>query len=234
AMNFIFDLAKAGTMAPGLNYGFERMLHGEQYTKLERPMPTKAKLKHKAKIVDIQDKKKGALVVTEIKSYDEAGDLLVTNQIRTFVRGAGGWTSDESSSPTPAKHVPPDRAPDFVVEEPTRPDQGLLYRLSGDWNPLHADPNFAKAMQFDRPILHGLCTFGFTTRHVLSKCAPDGDVRYFESIDVRFAKAVYPGDTLVTEMWKDGTTVIFQTRVKERDEVCLSNAAVTLYASPPG
>ncbi len=231
AINFILDLAKQGVSAPGLNYGFDRVLHGEQYTKLERPLPKSATLTHQAVITDIFDKGKGAIVVTEIKSYDEDGDLLLTNAFRTFVRGAGGWGGDRGSSVE--RNVPPDRAPDFVVEEQTDQNQGLLYRLSGDWNPLHADPAFAKAMQFDRPILHGLCTFGFATRHVLSKCAPQGDVRYFESIDVRFAKSVYPGDTLVTEMWKDGLKVVFRTKVKERDEVVLSNSAITLYAQIP-
>ncbi|MEM7677873.1 MAG: SDR family NAD(P)-dependent oxidoreductase, partial [Myxococcota bacterium] len=154
AMNIIYDLAKSGTVAPGLNYGLERMLHGEQYTKLERPLPARARLKHRAKIIDIQDKKKGALVVTEIKSYDEQDALLVTNEFRTFVRGAGGWRTDDKKESRPAvSHAPPDRVPDFAVEEATRPDQGLLYRLSGDWNPLHADPSFAQAMKFDGPIL---------------------------------------------------------------------------------
>ena len=230
-LNFMVELYKRGENAPGLNYGFERILHGEQYTKIERPLPPSAELTHRAKITDIFDKGKGALVVTEVQSFDEDGDLLITNKFVSFIRGAGGWGGDRG--PSVEVNVPPERAPDFVVEEKTSDNQALLYRLSGDWNPLHADPAFAQAMSFDRPILHGLCTFGFATRHVLSKCAPDGDVRYFESISVRFAKSVYPGDTLVTEMWKDGRTIVFRTKVKERDEVVLSHACITLYESIP-
>ena len=231
AINFMLGLAQKGITAPGTNFGIERTLHGEQYTKIERPLPPQATLTHRAKITDILDKGKGAVVVTEIRSYDETGDLLLTNEFRAFVIGAGGWGGKRGE--TIERNVPPNRPPDFVVEEPTSENQGLLYRLSGDWNPLHADPSIAKAMNFDRPILHGLCTFGFATRHVLANCAPDGDVRFFESIDVRFSRSVYPGDTLVTEMWKDGRKVIFQTKVKERDEVVLSNCAITLYERIP-
>ena len=231
AVNLVLEWGKKGITAPGLHFGLDRVLHGEQYTRLLRPLPKHAKLTHKARIKDIFDKGKGALVITEIESFDEDGDLLIVNELTTFVRGAGGWGGDRG--PSADVHTPPDRAPDHVVEEQTKDNQALLYRLSGDWNPLHADPNFAKAMNFDKPILHGLCTFGFAARHVLSKMAPDGDVRYFESIKVRFAKSVFPGETLVTEMWKTDAGVVFQTKVKERDEVVISNACITLYDEIP-
>jgi 3-hydroxyacyl-CoA dehydrogenase/3a,7a,12a-trihydroxy-5b-cholest-24-enoyl-CoA hydratase len=232
AINWMLDMGKRGVTAPGIKYGIDRVLHGEQYTELARPLPPKAKLRHEARIKDIFDKGKGALVVTEVKSYDEDDELLITNEITTFVRGAGGWGGDRG--PSADVNVAPGRAPDFVVEEATLPNQALLYRLSGDWNPLHADPAFAKAMSFDRPILHGLCTFGFAARHVIAKCAKDGDPRYFKNIRVRFAESVYPGDTLVTEIWKESDTrVVFQVKVKERDEVVISNAAIELYESIP-
>merc|ERR1712025_86991 len=165
-------MGKEGITAPGLSYGLDRVLHGEQYTELKRPLPKHAKLTHRARISDIFDKGKGALVVTEVKSYDEDDELLMVNRITTFVRGAGGWGGDRG--PSSDVNGPPERAPDAVVEEKTAENQALLYRLSGDWNPLHADPSFAQAMKFDKPILHGLCTFGFAARHVLSKFAPDG------------------------------------------------------------
>ena len=232
AINVILEQAKKGVTAPGLHYGFDRVLHGEQVTELERPLPPHAKLRHEARIKDIFDKGKGALVVTEIDSYDEDGDLLVHNEVRTFVRGAGGWGGDRG--PSAEVNVPPDRAPDAVVEEHIPENQALLYRLSGDWNPLHADPSFAKAFGFDRPILHGLCTFGYAGRHVIAKLAPKGDPRFFKRIEVRFAKNVFPGETLVTEMWKESDLrVVFRCKVKERDEVVISNAALELYEQIP-
>ncbi len=232
AINVILEQAKKGVTAPGLRYGLDRILHGEQYTELLRPLPPHATLRHEARIKDIFDKGKGAIVITEIESFDEDGELLVKNEVTTFVRGAGGWGGDRG--PSAEVNVAPERAPDAVVEERIPENQALLYRLSGDWNPLHADPSFAKAFGFDRPILHGLCTFGYAGRHVIAALAPQGDPRYFKSIKVRFAKNVYPGDTLITEMWKDGEhRVVFRCKVKERDEVVISNAAVELYESIP-
>ena len=232
AINAILEQAKKGVTAPGLKYGLDRILHGEQYTEIKRPLPPHAKLKHKARIEKIFDKGKGALVVTAIDSFDEDGDLLIHNEVTMFVRGAGGWGGDRG--PSVEQNVPPTRAPDAVVEEKIPENQALLYRLSGDWNPLHADPSFAKAFGFDRPILHGLCTFGYAGRHVISKMAPNGDPRFFKSIKVRFAKNVYPGDTLMTEMWKESDgRIVFTCKVKERDEVVLSNSAIQLYDQIP-
>jgi len=143
-------LAKEGKQAPGLNYGFDRVLHGEQYTEIKRPLPKSAKLTHKGKIKEIYDKGKFALVVTEITTYDESGEELVVNEMTTFVRGAGGFGG--SRGPSSEANMPPGRAPDAVVTELVPENQALLYRLSGDWNPLHADPSFAQAFGFQRPI----------------------------------------------------------------------------------
>jgi 3-hydroxyacyl-CoA dehydrogenase/3a,7a,12a-trihydroxy-5b-cholest-24-enoyl-CoA hydratase len=230
ALKAVFDMAKEGKQAPGLNYGFDRVLHGEQYTEVKAPLPRKANLTHKIRVKDIFDKGKNALVITEMRTYDESGRELVYNELTTFVRGAGGWGGDRG--PSADVNVPPERAPDKVIEEKTDPNQALLYRLSGDWNPLHADPNFAKAFGFEKPILHGLCTFGFAGRHVIKAFCND-DPRYFKSIKVRFAESVFPGETIVTEMWKDGDKVIFRSKVKERDKVVISNAAVELYKEIP-
>ncbi|HEX9100666.1 MAG TPA: SDR family NAD(P)-dependent oxidoreductase [Polyangia bacterium] len=231
ALKVIFEMAQKGTQAPGLHYGFDRILHGEQYTEVKRPLPPHAKLKHKVKIKDIYDKGKGAVVITAITTTDESGDELAYNEVSTFVRGAGGWGGDRG--PSTPENVAPERAPDAVVEEKTSANQALLYRLSGDWNPLHADPAFAKAFGFEKPILHGLCSFGFAARAVINSFAK-GDARIFKSVKVRFADSVFPGETLVTEMWKESPTrVVFRTRVKERDKVVISNAAVELYAEIP-
>ena len=147
------------------------------------------------------------------------------------VRGAGGWGGERG--PSGDGNAPPDRAPDAVVEQKISADQALLYRLSGDWNPLHADPAFAQAFGFPRPILHGLCTYGFAARHVI-KAFAGNDARLFKSIRARFAESVFPGETLVTEMWKEcAARVVFRTRIKERDKVAISNAAVELYAEIP-
>jgi 3-hydroxyacyl-CoA dehydrogenase/3a,7a,12a-trihydroxy-5b-cholest-24-enoyl-CoA hydratase len=232
AINMVFTQAKSGVNAPGLNFGLDRVLHGEQYTEIKRPLPRSGKLTTKAVIKNIYDKGKNALVVTEFTSYDENGDELIKNELTTFVRGAGGWGGDRG--PSADVNTPPDRAPDKVIEDKTSENQALLYRLSGDWNPLHADPGFAKAFGFQKPILHGLCSFGFATRHVAAAFAPEGNPDYVRSIKARFASTVLPGETLVTEMWKEGDTkIIFRTKIKERGEVCISNAAVELWQELP-
>jgi 3-hydroxyacyl-CoA dehydrogenase/3a,7a,12a-trihydroxy-5b-cholest-24-enoyl-CoA hydratase len=231
ALAMVFDAAKRGETAPGMNYGFDRILHGEQYTEVLRPLPTHAKLTHKAKIKEIWDKGKGAVVVMAIKTTDEDGNELFYNELSTFVRGAGGWGGERG--PSVELNVVPDKKPDAVVEEKTSEGQALLYRLTGDINPLHVDPSFAKAFGFDKPILHGLCTFGFATRHVI-KTFSKNDPRFFKSIKVRFSESVFPGETLVTEMWKDSDQkIIFRCKVKERDKVVISNAAIELYKEIP-
>jgi (3R)-3-hydroxyacyl-CoA dehydrogenase / 3a,7a,12a-trihydroxy-5b-cholest-24-enoyl-CoA hydratase / enoyl-CoA hydratase 2 len=226
----ILEAAKRGEQVPGLNYGFERILHGEQYTAITRPMPPKAKLTHKSVVKDIWDKGKNAVVVIETKSFDEAGDLLAENELTMVVRGAGGWGGERGPAQT---GVPaPERKPDAVVEQKIDAQQALLYRLNGDWNPLHADPSFAKNFGFDKPILHGLCTFGYAARHAVAKFA-GGDARLFKSIRARFAESVFPGETLVTELWKEGDRVLVRCKVKERDKEVLTNAVVELFAEVP-
>ncbi len=234
ALAMVFEMFKRGETAPGLNYGFDRILHGEQYTELNRPLPPRAKLTHKAKVKEIWDKGKGAVVVTAITSFDEDGNELVYNELSTYVRGAGGWGGERG--PATEINVAPEREPDAVVEEKISESQALLYRLSGDINPLHVDPGFAQAFGFKQPILHGLCTFGFAARHVI-KALSKNDPRLFKSIKVRFSESVFPGETLVTEMWKEpsdgGDKVVFRCKVKERDKVVISNAAVELYKEIP-
>ena len=232
AIGQLIEAAKKGQQAPGLTYGFDRILHGEQYMEVKRPLPPNAKLLHRAKIKDIFDKGKGALVVTEIHTYDEAsGDELVYNEFFTFVRGAGGWGGERG--PSADVNVPPERAPDQTISEQIPENQALLYRLTGDINPLHVDPSFATMFGFPKPILHGLCTFGFAGRHVI-KAFCGGDPRKFKSIKVRFADSVFPGETLITEMWKEGETkIVFRCRVKEREKTVISNAAIELYTEIP-
>jgi 3-hydroxyacyl-CoA dehydrogenase/3a,7a,12a-trihydroxy-5b-cholest-24-enoyl-CoA hydratase len=232
AINSVFTQAKQGITAPGLNYGLDRVLHGEQYTELKRPLPTKAKLTTRGTVKSIYDKGKGAVVNTEFITYDEHGDELIRNELATFVRGAGGWGGERG--PSADVNVPPDRPPDRVLIDKTSSNQALLYRLSGDWNPLHADPSFAKAFGFSRPILHGLCFFGYATRHVARAWAPDGNPAYIKSIKVRFASSVLPGQAIKTEMWKESDTrIIFRCKVEDTGEVCISNAAIELWKELP-
>ncbi|MBK9263333.1 MAG: SDR family NAD(P)-dependent oxidoreductase [Polyangiaceae bacterium] len=231
ALRALLDLARQGKTAPGMNYGLDRLLHGEQYMELTRPLPPTAKLTHKAKVKDIFDKGKNALIVTEIKSYDEAGEVLVINESTALIRGAGGWGGDRG--PSADVNVPPERAADATIEQKIPENQALLYRLNGDWNPLHADPSFASAFGFSKPILHGLCTFGYAARHVIRTFA-DGDARKFKSIKVRFADSVFPGETVITEMWKESDTrIVFRCKIKERDKVVISNAAIELWKEIP-
>lgn len=232
ALKVIFKLAAEGKSAPGLRYGFERVLHGEQYTEITRPWPPKARLSHRARISDIFDKGKNAVVITHIDTYDaDTGELLAKNDLSTFVRGAGGFGGERG--PSSDINNPPDRAADFVITEKLGEEQALIYRLSGDWNPLHVDPTFATAFGFPKPILHGLCTYGYLGRHVVTQIC-GGDPRYFRSIKVRFADIVFPGETLKIELWKESDTrVIARVTVVERNKVVISNAAVELYKDLP-
>jgi len=231
ALNGFMKLMQEGRQPPGLNVGFDRVLHGEQYTEIKRPLPPNATLKHKAKLRDAYDKGKDAIGIIDVSSFDESGEEVVKNEITFFLRGCGGWGGDRG--PSADINVPPAREPDAVIEEKVGESQALLYRLSGDWNPLHVDPDFARNFGFERPILHGLCTFGYVGRHVI-KAFCDNDPRRFKSIKVRFAKSVYPGDTLVTRMWKESDQrIVFETKAKERNEVVIKNAAIELYAQIP-
>lgn len=232
AVTFPFTMLWAIGSAPGLQFNPALLLHGEQYLQLHQPLPAEGTVANKGRIGDIYDKGSGALVLLDVDTYDEAGQPLATNQVSLFVRGIGGFGGERG--PSSRINIAPERAPDAVYEQATQPNQALLYRLtSGDRNPLHADPAFAAAGGFDRPILHGLCSFGFAARAVL-KIFGDNDPARFKSIKTRFSKHVFPGETLVTEMWRDDETasgltrIIFQTRAAERDEVVLSNAAVEL------
>ena len=224
--------AKEGALAlPGMNFGFDRLLHGEQYTEIKRPLPPHAKLKHTFKFKKALDKDPNAVVTFAITSTDENGNEVAYNEMTSFVKDAGGWGGERGDSGE--INVPPAREPDAVIEEKTDANQTLLYRLCGDWNPLHADPAFARAFGYDKPILHGLCTFGYAGRHVI-KAFSNNDGRYFKSIKVRFAKTVFPGETLETRMWKESDNrIVFETWVKERNEVVLKNAAIELFSEIP-
>jgi acyl dehydratase len=202
------------------------VLHGEQRIELHAPLPTRGTLTTTPTIRAIYDKGKGALLVVDAVTVDAQGRRLCTNTFGAFARGEGGFGGDRG--PSGPKHMPPDRAPDAVVAMPTLPQQALLYRLSGDMNPLHADPEFAKLGGYDRPILHGLCTFGHVGRAVLQRFCGNQPER-FRALDVRFAGVVFPGETIVTEMWKIAPgQIIVRARTQERGEAVITSAAATV------
>jgi acyl dehydratase len=187
------------------------LVHGEQKIELHQPLPVEGTMSITSTITGIYDKGSGAVIVTEGRAVDaKTGERLFTNTSSAFIRGEGGFGGDRG--PSGARNVAPDRAPDHQVTYQTKPDQALVYRLSGDRNPLHADPWFAKAGGFDRPILHGLCTYGFTGRALLHVLCGSDPTR-FVSMEGRFSKPVYPGDALTVAMWVDGNEAVFRTSV---------------------
>jgi acyl dehydratase len=193
------------------------LVHGEQAVELHAPLPVEGKISSVATVTGVYDKGSGAVVTAESVASDAAtGKAMFTTRSSMFIRGEGGWGGDRGPS---GKPEPPDRAADHQVTYQTRPDQALLYRLSGDRNPLHSDPKFAQMGGFDKPILHGLCTYGFTGRALLhTLCGSDPDK--FVSMSGRFSKPVYPGDTLTVSMWElGGGEAFFRTSTQRGDVV---------------
>ncbi|CRG91247.1 hypothetical protein PISL3812_08295 [Talaromyces islandicus] len=211
------------------NFSPMMLLHGEQYLEIRKfPIPTAAKTINVPKLVDVIDKGNAAVVVSGFTTKDaRTGEDLFYNESTVFIRGSGGFGG--SSKPTAARpkgaiaaYQPPKRQPDAVVEEKTSEDQAALYRLNGDRNPLHIDPEFSKVGGFKTPILHGLCSLGICGKHVYQKFGA------FKSLKVRFAGVVLPGQTLRTSLWKEGNSVVFQAIVVETGKPAISGAGVEL------
>jgi acyl dehydratase len=194
-----------------LEVDLSRFIHGEQAIKLYRPIPPEGKTVVEGEIANIHDKVKGALIVWRKKVMTQEGDPLAETESGVFYVGEGGFGGDPG--PKAETLEPPKGAqPDFTVSHFIPENQAVLYRLNGDFNPLHIDPDFAKRGGFPRPILHGLCTYGHAVRAILCK-ACDGDVGRFKEFNARLSGVVYPGDTLVTEGWRDkGSRYLIQSR----------------------
>jgi acyl dehydratase len=205
-------LAVGGASAFGSIGSFNpaMLVHGEQAITLHGPIPVKGEVETVGEITGIYDKGKGAVVeITSTSTDTTSGQPLFSSVMSAFIRGEGGFGGDRG--PSGPKNVAPDRAPDHQVTYQTRSDQALLYRLSGDRNPLHSDPAFAAFGGFDRPILHGLCSYGFTGRALLHTLCGSDPAR-FTGMEARFSSPVLPGEALTVKMWVDGDgAAIFQT-----------------------
>ena len=202
---------------------YTKLLHGEQGIRMHRPVPVEGTLIGRTKVVGVVDKGpgKGALVYTTRALTDAATGALVCEQESTsFLRGDGGLGGP--AGPTKPVHELPSRAPEKTVDIATLPQQALIYRLSGDYNPLHSDPAVGRAAGFKMPILHGLCTYGICG-HAVLKAYCDYDPARFKSFALRFTSPVMPGETIRTEMWKDGNVVSFRATVVERNVVAVNN-----------
>ncbi|KAK3765705.1 hypothetical protein RRG08_026180 [Elysia crispata] len=231
---------------PGFKFDGPKILHGEHYLELFKPLPRSGRLTSHFKVADILDKGTGLVKVYNVETFDENGEKVAFNQMLEFTVGAGNFGGKKRSEVVVpvASHSP--RNPDAFMEEKTSIDQGTvpcradspscfqmkiiaaLYRLAGDTNPLHIDPSFAAKGGLKTPILHGLCTFGHAVRHVMTKFA-NNDMSLFKAVKVRFAKPVLPGQTLRTEMWKEANRVFFITKVLETNELVISGAYVDLF-----
>jgi len=201
-------LANIGTFNPAM------LVHGSQSVTLHQTLPAAGTATVVGKVAAMYDKGKAAVVVLEANASAPDGSPLYTTTSSLFIRGEGGWGGDRG--PSGAQNVPPEREPDNVTTYQTSPDQALLYRLNGDRNPLHSDPSFAAMGGFDQPILHGLCTYGFTGRALLHAVA-GGESANFKHIEGRFASPVIPGEALTIRVWKTGAgEAVFNTSVGDR------------------
>lgn len=209
---------------PGVEIDLAKVLHGKQEVVTHRPIPVVGDAVARTRIADVFDKGKAAVLIHETTVADAQGSPLWTSRSTIFARGEGGFGGERGPSD---KVELPSREPDAVIDTPTLPQQALLYRLCGDRNPLHADPAFAKAAGFDRPILHGLCTYGIVAKAVTDRFL-DGETARVGSFGAQFAGVVYPGEPLRIRVWQDGDRLLVTTTAPDRDEApVLSNSVLT-------
>lgn len=219
-----FSMMMSVGLVDGIDVDLARVLHGDQKLTLHRSIPTSGSVTQTGRVVEVFDKGRGALIVVEVVStLEKTGEPLFTNRSGIYVRGEGGFGGDPGPK---SRDDIPDRDPDVVVEAPTLPQQALLYRMSsGDKNPLHADPGFAALAGFERPILHGLCTYGVVLKAVIGSIL-DGDPGRVAEYEARFTGHVFPGETLVTSIWDEVGRYLLATTTKERGKPVLANAYV--------
>jgi len=208
---------------PELGITWTHVVHGEHAVRLHAPIAPEGTVIGRSRILDVIDKGagKGALIYSERRILDKTdGRLLATINQTTFCRADGGFGGAKREAPAP--HALPERAPDLSCDLPTRPETALIYRLSGDVNPLHAEPTFAREAGYPRPILHGLATFG-VAGHALLKTLCNYNPARLTAMAGRFSAPVFPGETIRTEIWRDGDVVSFRARALERDVVAINN-----------
>ncbi len=229
-------LGSAGFWAqdPATGIDWVRLLHGEQSLELLAPLPAAGTVVGHTRVTAIVDKGagKGALMYSERDIHDAgSGQRLAVSRSVSFLRGDGDFaaTGQPSDVPPPARQATPDTPPDHVCELQTRPEAALIYRLSGDYNPVHVDPVVARAAGFERPILHGLCSFGVSGVALL-KTLCGWDASRLKEIGCRFSSPVYPGETLRVQMWRRGEAVQFRTWVVERNVLVLSHGSARISA----
>jgi acyl dehydratase len=206
--------------------GFKFVLDGERYLEVINPLPLSGEFQMSSKLIGIHKRGSGALVVTESMIFD-SDKTYVKIISGAFCVGAKNFSPESLGESYSENISTPSREADGVEETTTTVNQAQIYRLSGDYNPLHVDPRMAKLSGFKEPILHGLCSFGIAARAVIKHFC-DGDASRFKSIKVRFSKPVIPGETLVTSMWKEGSKIVFEVKSKERNEVLVNNACAVV------
>ena len=223
-----FASVAAWGATPGeMNLNRVMVVDGERDITFHRPLAVAANLLVDSRVLAVFDKgkDKGAVIRHQTVLKDDKGEKLATLVASRFARGDGGFGGPSEGQPEP--HQVPSRAPDKIVEITTRPDQALVYRLCGDRNPLHSDPEFARKAGFPKPILHGMCTYGITCRGVLQTYA-DYDPSAFRQHVARFSSPVYPGETVTMELWKDGNVISFEAKVKSRGVTVIKSGKTVL------
>ncbi|KAG5894789.1 hypothetical protein JTB14_005225 [Gonioctena quinquepunctata] len=227
AMQALFSSNMLVGAVPGKVIGLESILHGEHYIEVLGDLPQEGQLVSKVKLMEVLDKGSGAAVVCDVETFDQKGQLLFRNQCVCFAIGAGKFGGPRTGTKAIPCQQKPNRQPDVTLSQKTSVDQAALYRLSGDRNPLHIDPNMARISGFDTPILHGLCTLGISVKLVMSAFASH-DVSLFKAVKARFMKPVIPGQTLKVNMWREGTRIFFETVVAETNQTVIGGSYVDL------